>query len=97
MLQARDKVRAFLIAYQDRVLYATDLGIYPDQDPEAAVRQLEAEYARDWTFFATDDLVEYQGRRIPGLALPETVLRKLYRENVIRVVPGLLGANAGAP
>jgi hypothetical protein len=96
MLQAHDRVRDFLIAYQDRVLYATDLGIYPDQDPETAVRQLEAEYARDWTFFATDGVVEYQGRRIPGLALPETVLRKLYRENAVRVVPGLLGAEATA-
>jgi acetyl esterase/lipase/predicted TIM-barrel fold metal-dependent hydrolase len=96
MLQEHDKVRAFLIAYQGRVLYATDLGIYPDQDPETAVRELEAEYARDWTFFATSGVVEYQGRRIPGLALPERVLRKLYRENVLRVVPGLLGAEAAA-
>jgi acetyl esterase/lipase/predicted TIM-barrel fold metal-dependent hydrolase len=96
MLQEHDKVRAFLIGHQDRVLYATDLGIYPDQDPETAVRQLEAEYARDWTFFATGDAVEYQGRRIPGLALPETVLRKLYHENAVRVVPGLLRAEAAA-
>lgn len=96
MLQPRDNVRAFLLKYQDRVLYATDLGLYPGQDPEAAVRQLEAEYARDWTFFATGDAVQYQGRRIPGLALPDAVLRKLYRDNALRILPGLLPAGAVA-
>src|SRR5207302_11304989 len=29
MLQPHDKVRAFLLKYQDRVLYATDLGVFP--------------------------------------------------------------------
>jgi hypothetical protein len=36
----------FLITYQDRVLYATDLVMMPWDNPEEAVKQWEAEYAR---------------------------------------------------
>jgi predicted TIM-barrel fold metal-dependent hydrolase len=90
MLQPREKVRAFLIKYQDRVLYATDLVMMPwDKAPEA-VKRWEAEYARDWTFFATDELVEYGARQYRGLALPQPVLRKLYHDNALRWAPGML-------
>jgi predicted TIM-barrel fold metal-dependent hydrolase len=95
-LQPREKVRAFMIRYQDRLLYATDLGINPGQDPAEAVKGLEAEWARDWRFFATGDEVEYEGRKVHGLELPAEVLRRFYRENALRWVPGLSTA-ARAP
>jgi hypothetical protein len=91
MLQPREKVRAFLIKYQDRVLYATDLDMMPWDKPEDAVKRWEAEYARDWKFFATDAPVVYQGHSIRGLALPQPVLRKLFRENALKWVPGMAG------
>lgn len=89
MLQPRAKVRAFLVKYPDRVLYGTDLGLLPGQDPEAVARRLEAQYARDWRYFATGDTLDVDGRRVEGLALPEAVLRQLFRENAQRWVPGL--------
>jgi predicted TIM-barrel fold metal-dependent hydrolase len=88
-LQPREKVRAFMIRYQDRLLYATDLGINPGQDPAEGIRGLEADWARDWRFFATADEVEYQGRKVRGLELPAEVLRRFYRDNALRWVPGL--------
>ncbi len=88
-LQPREKVRAFFLRYPDRVLYGTDLGIMPGQDPEKVARRLEAEYARDWSYFATDGTVEVGGRAVRGLALPEPVLRRLFRENALHWVPGL--------
>jgi predicted TIM-barrel fold metal-dependent hydrolase len=91
MLQPREKVRAFLIKYQDRVLYGTDLGLMPWDKLEEAVKHWEAEYARDWKFFATDETFSYAGREVRGLALPTLILRKLYRENALRWVPGILG------
>jgi predicted TIM-barrel fold metal-dependent hydrolase len=93
MLQPREKVRAFLIKYQDRVLYATDLVLLPGDNPTEAVKRWEAEYARDWKFFATDESLTYNGRTVRGLALPELILRKLYHANAVKWVPGL--SNSG--
>jgi len=88
-LQPREKVRAFLIKYQDRVLYATDDGWIPGDNVPERVKQWERDLQRDWKYFATTDDVEYMGRGIKGLGLPEPVLRKLYRGNAIRWVPGI--------
>jgi predicted TIM-barrel fold metal-dependent hydrolase len=89
MAQPREKVRAFLVKYQDRVLYGTDVVHMPGQDAAAAARHFEAEYARDWAYFATAGPVEVDGRKVEGLALPEPVLRRLFRENALHWVPGL--------
>jgi predicted TIM-barrel fold metal-dependent hydrolase len=48
MVQPRQEVREFLIKYQDRVLYGTDLGMYPWGDAGEAVKRMEELYARDW-------------------------------------------------
>ena len=91
MLQPREKVIAFLTKYQDRVLYATDLEWMPNSKSEEAVKHWESEYERDWKFFGTDEMVEYNGHQYRGLALPDSILRKLYRDNAVRWVPGILG------
>jgi predicted TIM-barrel fold metal-dependent hydrolase len=88
MMQPRDKVRAFLIKYQDRVLYGTDLVVMPKDDTEKALAQWNDAYARDWTFFATNKTLDVKGRKIQGLELPEPVLRKLYHDNAVRWFPG---------
>jgi predicted TIM-barrel fold metal-dependent hydrolase len=89
MLQPRSKVRSFLIKYQDRVLYGTDLGLAPEEITADAVIRWEAEYARDWKFLATGEIVPYEGGRAQGLNLPGPVLRKLYYENAVKWVPGI--------
>ncbi len=90
MLQPRDKVRAFILKYSDRVLYATDLSLMPWDDSTLRLKEWEATYDRDWKFFATDEKLEFRGKPLQGLALPAEVLRKLYHENVIHWVPGVL-------
>ncbi len=89
MLQPRDKVRAFLLKYQDRVLYATDLVVFPRSKTEDTLAEFRSTYARDWKFFSTDQNVEYQGHTYQGLALPRPVLRKLFHDNAVRWFPGL--------
>jgi predicted TIM-barrel fold metal-dependent hydrolase len=91
MMQPRDKVRAFLIKYQDRVLYGTDLVVMPKDDTEKALAEWNDTYARDWKFFATNKTVEIKGRKFQGLELPEPVLRKLYHDNAVRWFPGAIG------
>jgi predicted TIM-barrel fold metal-dependent hydrolase len=88
-LQPREKVRAFLLKYQDRILYATDDGLIPGQNAAARVKQWEADLERDWKYFATTEKIEFMGRTVTGLGLPESVLRKLYRENALKWVPGI--------
>jgi predicted TIM-barrel fold metal-dependent hydrolase len=84
----RDQVRQFLIRYQDRILYATDFSLR-EGDPATAARSLQATHDRDWDFFSGGEMMEYAGRPTQGLALPDGVLRKLFRENALRWLPGL--------
>ena len=83
MLAPPEKVRAFLIKYQDRVLYGTDLDLLATAKAEESFNDWQSAYARDWRFFATDDLFEQDGRKVQGLKLPGTVLRKIYRTNAL--------------
>ena len=91
MAQPRDKVRAFLIKYQDRVLYGTDDGISPTANATEEIKSWEEELAMQWKYFATDETFEYEGLKVHGLKLPPEVLRKLYHENAVRWIPGVLG------
>jgi predicted TIM-barrel fold metal-dependent hydrolase len=93
MLQPRDKVRAFLMKYQDRVLYATDLVVFPRSKTEDTLGEFRSTYARDWKFFSTDRSIEYMGHTYQGLALPRPVLRKLFHENAVRWFPGLISGS----
>ena len=90
MLQPRDKVRAFLLKYQDRVLYATDKVVLPRSKSEDAIESIRNTYARDWQFFSTGQNVMYRGHAYQGLALPRPVLRKLFHDNALRWFPGLI-------
>jgi hypothetical protein len=89
MLAPRDKVRAFLIKYQNRVLYGTDLDLLATADVQESLKDWESTYARDWKFLATDETLDYEGKKIRGLALPAPVLRKILRENARRWIHGL--------
>jgi hypothetical protein len=44
---------------------------------------------RDWDFFSQGDEMEYAVRRARGLELPAKVLRKIFREDALRRLPGL--------
>src|SRR5271154_3296242 len=85
-LQPREKVRAFLVKYQDRVLYGTDLEFGRKGD-SGSQQEWESTCLRDWRFFSTNETVEFQGRRVQGLQLPDSVLRKLYHDNAIHWIP----------
>ena len=90
MLQPRQKVRDFLIKYQDRVLYATDFEMTPNANVAKELAGWRVTYAREWKYFATDDSFDYGGHRVTGLDLPVSVLRKLYHDNAVQWFPGIL-------
>ncbi len=89
MIAPRDRVRAFLIKYQDRVIYGTDLDFLATAKVPDTLKDWQSTYLRDWKFFATKDTISVAGRQVKGLSLPEPVLRKILRTNAIRWIPGL--------
>jgi len=83
------KVRRFLIRYQDRIMYGTDLASsdeQPDQDLAAEAHQT---WISDWQFFNSDDTMHSSDLDQPfrGLALPKEVVDKLYWKNARRMYP----------
>jgi predicted TIM-barrel fold metal-dependent hydrolase len=78
--------RKFLVKYQDRVLLGTD-GPWPEERLKLYWRFLETE----------DEYFPYSEKEFPpqglwniyGVHLPEEVLRKVYFENALKLLPGL--------
>ncbi|HXY02152.1 MAG TPA: amidohydrolase family protein [Terriglobales bacterium] len=89
MIAPPEKVRAFLIKYQDRVLYGTDLDLLATADVSESLKEWRSTYARDWRFLATADTFDSEGRTVHGLNLPQPVLKKIFRNNALHWIPGL--------
>lgn len=78
--------RAFIIKHADRILFGTD-GPWPEKRLSAYWRFLETE---DESFDYSEKDPPPQGLwRIDGMKLPDDVLKKVYHENVVRLIPAL--------
>ena len=97
----QDKMRRFFQKYQDRILFGTDTGVGPDQEDmmygsngaEPPTRADEVRFFTEtWRYFETLDRqfespTPIQGRwKIDGVGLPESVLRKIYFDNAVRLL-----------
>jgi predicted TIM-barrel fold metal-dependent hydrolase len=74
--------RAWMIQYQDRVMFGKDT--YKKEEYYTYFRELET----------GDEYFDYYRKRhafwkMYGLELPDSVLRKVYYENAIKVIPGI--------
>jgi predicted TIM-barrel fold metal-dependent hydrolase len=85
----RAQAIAFFTHYQDKLIYGTDDTLYPEDNVQKFVRGAENTYARDWRFLSTHEPISFRGIQTQGLALPDSILRKIFRENAIRWYPGL--------
>jgi predicted TIM-barrel fold metal-dependent hydrolase len=93
----REKVRNFFIKYQDRLLYGTDLTKNPPdpharaQNPPSEGKPFRAEadefWRSDWLYLATGDVQHIDAIKadVKGLALPKSVIDKIYYSNAHRV------------
>jgi predicted TIM-barrel fold metal-dependent hydrolase len=74
----REKVRNFMIKYQDRILYGTDAEVH--DDPAHNVSEilvgLHRVWLNQWIYMTTDSTVEFK-----GLKLPKEVIDKIYYRN----------------
>ena len=79
----RQKVRRFLLRYQDRVLYGSDDSYGPDDADAHAVAEVHSGWVEDWRFLATSAHMHSGDfdAAFRGLRLPRTVVDKIYRRN----------------
>jgi predicted TIM-barrel fold metal-dependent hydrolase len=93
-VQDQKKVTKFIIKYQDRLLYGTDNDVGERKtDLQSDLLHCEEVYRRDYRYFATDHEIGIPEIRanfkVRGLALPASVLKKIYYENAVKWFPGI--------
>jgi len=94
-----DKVRAFFLKFQDRILFGTDLSISPDHwqlgsvsETPVGIEDAVKFYQAHFRFFETDlkgidHPTPIQGRwKVNAIHLPGDVLRKLYYTNAEKLI-----------
>ncbi len=82
-----DNLRAFMIEWSDRILYATDIGAWTDP---ATTEEKKEQYVRTFQILETEDIINggfFGKNEIKGLNLPSEVLDKIYYKNAMRVYP----------
>jgi predicted TIM-barrel fold metal-dependent hydrolase len=84
------KVRAFLIRYQDRILYGSDDAYGPDDSDPKAVAEVHAGWLADWRFLATSAVLHSPdfAKTFVGMHLPRGVIDKIYRDNALSMFKG---------
>ena len=80
-----DRVRNFLIKYQDRILYATDMSASDirQEDFKSKTKNMYDRWRHDWIYLATDSTVN----DVKGLKLTKEVIDKIYFKNAEFLFP----------
>ena len=85
----REKVRDFMIKYQDRILYGTDLELDKrETDYQVVKLHLHKTWIDQWLFLATDSVIavdDLGGKEVKGLKLPADVIDKIYSKNAMKI------------
>ncbi len=91
-LQDSGKVARFFEAYQDQILFGTDVVLRGDLSrPErrAAMQELRKTYELHFAYLETNASLSVRGIQTTGLNLSQPVLDKVYRTNAERWYPAL--------
>ena len=89
--QQYEQTRKFFIEFQDQLVYGTDLMFFKGDSPHKIAESCEEVWVSDWLFLSTGEkqtCPEVNGE-YKGLALPESVLDKIYWRNAVRWFPRL--------
>lgn len=82
----REKVRDFLINYQDRIIYGTDMAYSAGKLDSAFFASFHKGRLNDWNFFTS--AIEMQSRDVngifTGLQLPREVVDKIFYLNAVK-------------
>jgi predicted TIM-barrel fold metal-dependent hydrolase len=90
----RGRVRAFLIRYQDRILYGTDVAHGPGETDAQVAQEAHEAWLADWRFLVGAETLHSPDFDAPfaGLALPREVVDKILHANARRLFPGAWAA-----
>ena len=85
----RPKMIRFITKYQDRLLYGSDSGVGPNHSIDERYQSIRERWLRDWKYFTADEMLSVPelDNPVQGLALPSTVVSKLYHENAHKLFP----------
>lgn len=93
--QDRDRVRDFIIKYQDRILYGSDFGsglsVSGVSDIDVLMEHMHERWVAAWRYFVTEDTMtapELEGE-FQGLKLHKNVVAKIFRYNIEKWIPGI--------
>lgn len=83
-LEDWQKVYDFMIKYQDRLLYGTDIESYGKEDEKNHAHEI---WFRDWIYFVSDGTMTSPSvvQEFEGLKLPKEVVDKIYFMNARRI------------
>lgn len=78
------KVHDFIIKYQDRLLYGTDIESYGETEEKERVHEI---WLRDWIYFVSDGKMGSPSviGEFEGMKLPKHVVDKIYYDNAERI------------
>ncbi len=82
-----EKIRNFIIKYQDRILYGTDFQQLSDSNPSELKKVMNERWLLDWKYFNTDELIKVPelDEKVKSLLLPKIVVDKIYRLNAEKI------------
>jgi predicted TIM-barrel fold metal-dependent hydrolase len=83
--------REFFIRYQDRIIFGTDMPGNIDSSVEMYQTYFRFLETYDESFYSPDYDGTFERARWPicGIGLPKEVLRKIYYENILKIIPSL--------
>jgi predicted TIM-barrel fold metal-dependent hydrolase len=83
--------REFFIRHQDRIVFGTDMPANTDDSVEMYRTYFRFLETFDESFYSPDYDGTFERARWPvcGIGLPKEVLRKIYYENILRIIPSL--------
>lgn len=88
-IKDRQKVRNFVIKYQDRILYGTDFQELEETNPSELKETMIKTWMQDWKYLNTDEMMTAHqvNAEFKGLKLPKSVIDKIYRINAQKIFP----------
>jgi predicted TIM-barrel fold metal-dependent hydrolase len=90
-IENHQKVYDFMIKYQDRLIYGSDMVFTDQKSEDEQLQELERRWLSQWQFFTQSDTQntrEVNGS-FKGLGLPREVIDKIYFHNAIKAYPSL--------
>ena len=94
-MQDSHKVAEFFDAYQNRILFGTDIvmsmrpSAMPEEERRATLQELRASYAIHFAYFETEEPLQIKVITTTGLGLSQSILDKIYRTNALHWYPAL--------